>query len=279
MLNHVSSISTPNHYAIQRHSFDARPACGLDDIIELLNSYSSLPLASASAINLNARFDAKFLLPIGLLRDELILLKKHFIVQLNAGNAPISQYTTRYWDSAGYSFFLDHATSRSHRMKVRKRSYDDTGECFLEIKKKRHDKTLKIRIPTQFTNTLLEQDRVFLKQQGVDPDNIKPVLDVRYRRVTLWDIGKQGRITIDLDYEVGREDEKASFPGVAIIEIKGTKKYITHTSKQFHIPLQRYRTGFSKYGMGVIKLNQYKSSEAKELFRIYKRLIKFNADV
>lgn len=276
MLNQVTSLYTPVAFSVTQHSSLVTPNRGMEEITSILADFSAFPLENATAINLNARFDAKYLLPLPLLADELISLKRSFLVQLNAHHAPISLYATRYWDSQNFAFFHDHATNRTNRMKVRKRLYEDTGECFLEIKRKRHEKTVKIRTSSPFTDDLNEADQIFLRHNGVDPTVIFPVLDVHYRRVTLWDSSKQGRITIDLNYEVSSANESASYPGVAIVEIKGSRKYINHTAKEFHIPLQRYRTGFSKYGIGIIKLNKCNSSEAKELYKTYKRLIKLN---
>jgi hypothetical protein len=277
MLNHSHYISAD---AVLSYDSEKDPSAinkRSTDWQKTLDRFPTIPLDFAASIDLSARFDSKFLIPLSLLAAELEHINDALILQLNKQGSPISHYSTRYWDSGSYDFFVHHATDRPHRLKVRKRLYEDTGECFLEIKRKRYGKTVKSRIASLFTESFSENDISFLRKQGIDASPLHAVLDVHYKRITFWDKRKEGRITVDLDYEVASGSRHATFPGVAIIEIKGTHKFILQTAKLFHVPLHRYRTGFSKYGIGIVSTRSLGSAEAKEMYSIYKKLVKINA--
>ena len=246
-------------------------------IKELLTDFETISLSEARKYNLNHRFDAKFLLPLPVLTDELKNLKSYFLLQTNDSGRSLSKYETDYWDTEDMNFFGDHAKGRNKRLKVRKRVYTDTRDCFIEIKKKVKGKTDKIRRPSYlpqgvFTN----EDKLFLRENDIDPDTLKKMLSVSYYRITLWSKDREGRITIDLDLEVADEKDRELFDHVGIIEIKGSRHFHTQMLKLFKTPLLRYKTSMSKYANGVIHLNDYNSTKSKLLHPVYKNLLKIN---
>jgi hypothetical protein len=246
-------------------------------IKELLSDFETISLAEARKYNLNQRFDAKFLLPLPILNQEIKNLKSFFLLQINENGQSLSTYETDYWDTEEMQFFGDHAKGRNKRLKVRKRLYSDTGDCFIEIKKKAKGKTDKLRNPSSLPQgTFTDEDKVFLRENNIDPDTLKKTLSVVYSRITLWSTDREGRITIDLDLEVSNEKEKDLFDHIGIIEIKGSRHFHTQMLKRFETPLLRYKTSMSKYANGVIHLNEYDSTKSKLLHPVYKHLLKIN---
>jgi hypothetical protein len=246
-------------------------------IKELLSDFETISLSEARKYDLNQRFDAKFLLPIPILSQEIKNLKSFFLLQINESGQSLSKYETDYWDTEDMVFFGDHAKGRNKRMKVRKRLYTDTGDCFIEIKIKAKGKTDKIRQPSSlpqgvFTN----EDKLFLRQNNIDPETLRKTLSVIYSRITLWSTEREGRITIDFNLEVSHEKERDIFENVGIIEIKGSRHFHTKMLKLFETPLLRYKTSMSKYANGVIHLNDYDSTTSKLLHPVYKNLLKIN---
>jgi hypothetical protein len=246
-------------------------------IKELLSDFRTITLSEARKYNLNQRFDAKFLLPLPILTQEIKNLKSFFLLQINENGQSLSTYETDYWDTEEMQFFGDHAKGRNKRLKVRKRFYTDTGDCFIEIKKKVKGKTDKIRQSSSlpqgvFTN----EDKLFLRENNIDPDTLKKTLSVIYNRITLWSTDREGRITIDLDLQVSDEKERDKFDHVGIIEIKGSRHFHTQMLKLFETPLLRYKTPMSKYANGVIHLKEFDATKSKLLHPVYKNLLKTN---
>ncbi len=244
---------------------------------ELLSDFKTISLSEARKYNLNHRFDAKFLLPLPVLTNELKNLKSYFLLQINESGQSLSKYETDYWDTDEMRFFGDHAKGRNKRLKIRKRFYTDTGDCFIEIKRKAKGKTDKIRQPSSLTGGhFTTEDELFLRDNGVDPQTLRKNLSVTYDRITLWSTDREGRITVDLNLEVADDKSKELFEHVGIIEIKGSRHFHTRMLKLFEVPLLRYKTSMSKYANGVIHLNEYDATKSKLLHPVYKNLLKIN---
>ena len=248
-----------------------------DLLKELLKGFQTIPLSEARKLDLNHRFDAKFLLPLSVFTQELSHLKEKFFLQINEKGQGINKYETQYWDTSDLNYFTDHAKGRENRLKIRKRYYRDTGDCFIEIKKKSKGKTDKVRHPSLMSSEgFTNEDKIFLHNHQIETDQLKKSICVLYERITLWSTDREGRITIDIDLEVIDEHEKGSFEHVAILEIKGTRKFHTQMLRLFEIPLLRYKTSLSKYANGVIHLKDFDASKSKLLHHVYKNLLKIN---
>lgn len=117
-------------------------------------------------------------------------------------------YASTYFDSADLDFFSQSAHGRRRRMKIRTRTYLDSGNCWLEVKTSRHGLTVKERLPRAAgTARLTAEDGCLISSNahaiGIDMvplDCLLPVLDTFYRRVTIHLPGNT-RITIDTGLE------------------------------------------------------------------------------
>jgi hypothetical protein len=244
---------------------------------EQLTLFPSIPLEDVRRHDLSHRYDAKFLVCRESMTAFFKSLKDHLVVQRSGDGRPFSHYLTDYWDTVGLSYFADHAKGRPRRLKVRKRLYADTGDCFLEIKSKCRGKTLKERVVSVMDGHVdSPKDADFLKSHGIDPDGLERTLTVEYDRVTLWAPDWSGRISVDTSLKVSDEKGSDHFGNVAILEIKGDRRFHTRILRLFPLPLQRYETGFSKYAIGLLHRRELRSSGGKGLLEVYKYLLRTN---
>lgn len=241
---------------------------------EILASYPQLPFEKAISIDLNERFDQKFVLPIE--RSELLIesLKNNFLVQSIHGDV-LQVYQTRYWDTDNFDLFQQHAMGRIRRYKVRKRYYVSTNTCFLELKMKEKSKTLKFRMISDYNGHFPENEMNFLKKKGVDTSHMRPVLDIMYKRLILWSNELDGRITIDFEYSLG-SDKQSKFQHVAIVEMKGSRQFINSCVRKMPFPISRFQSPFSKYFVGMIECHQFSKQSGKKLFFTYQNLFHLN---
>ncbi len=250
----------------------------MKEIFEILSGYNVLAFADAIKINLNERYDQKFLLPIHLVLPIFENLQSDFFVQEGAEHF-FQPYKTKYWDSLSFDFYSNHAKGRGKRLKVRKRLYTNTNTAFLEIKKKEHNKTLKHRIKASYSNDFSNNEISFLKKEGINHHHLLPVLEVDYNRITLWDKEKDGRITLDFNFSPSKGSENHQFNNVVIIEIKGSIAFINRMIRRMPFPINRYSTSFSKYGIGMIFCHNFPKQRYKNFLLVHKHLQKLNSNL
>lgn len=243
----------------------------------LVAAMPPITLEEMACIRLMKRTDSKFVTNRERLAELLVLARDHYYSQEVAGRR-VSRYRTVYFDDGvRHRFFLMHQNGHKPRTKVRARTYVDSGDSFLEIKRKNnHGKTSKKRISVPSIESVIENcagDEFVRERIGLGFDEIRPTLGNRFSRVTLVNLEKTERLTIDFDlrfdnFETGRE---AEMPDVVIIELKRDGRVPSPI-----LPLlRRLRikpSGFSKYCIGScltngdLKQNRFK----KRLVRIRK---------
>lgn len=240
-----------------------------DTLQSLVMAMPSITLEEMSSIRLMNRTDRKFVTNISVLQDLLKLAQGEYYVQETCGRR-MSPYSTTYWDGPErHEMFRNHLCGHSPRTKVRVRTYLDTKDTFLEIKKKdNHGRTRKKRVEVPSLEAVIN-DRAgeeFLEEiSGYSFDEIKPTLGNRFHRITLVNFGKTERLTIDFglhfyNYETALE---ADMPDIVIIELKRDGR--VHSPI---LPLLRELrikpAGFSKYCIGTsvtnkeVKQNRFK---------------------
>lgn len=244
-------------------------------IKQILSTYLQISFEKAVKVNLNERYDEKYVIPQGLMVRIFENFQSEFLIQ-TIENEYIQLYKTRYWDTNNFDFFTHHCKGKPYRCKVRKRLYTSTDTCFLEVKKKNVGRTVKSRILSNYNFSFSDQESIFLQKQGMATAYLKPVLDVEYKRVILWDTSNEGRITIDFDYTPSHETSSCCFNNIVIIEIKGTRCFINKIRRSMPFPIERYQTSFSKYSMGIIHCYKFSKQHTKNLYPIYRNLIKLN---
>ena len=222
-------------------------------ILNILNSFNSVRLEEMDKVKLMDRIDTKYLLPASRVPDLLKLMQGRYRV-LEISNQRISSYSTIYFDTHDFTFFNQHVTERTGRFKVRFRTYNSTGNTFLEIKKKtKKGRTVKWRIENSLAGNLFnETAKEFIQTRAaIDPGSLKPVLENNFKRITFTGFDTPERITLDLDLAFrSPEGKSAEMPIVAILELKSqgvaAHSPFSRLIKQFSI----YPTPFSKYCIG-----------------------------
>jgi hypothetical protein len=229
----------------------------LDHIQSLLSKFSSTTLKEIEKSALMNRVDEKFVIPLSKL-DELLtaLQNEYHVLQINGLN--VFQYSSLYFDCKDYRFYLDHHNGRSNRNKVRIRKYCDTGETYLEVKKKTKERTIKKRIKiADFTTDLSDENKTFIQNQLGNNADLQAVLYNDYKRITLIHKTKTERVTFDFDIRSKSVDlrvEKNKLAQLVIVEIKQERadrsSILFQTMKAKHIrPLR-----ISKFCFGIFEL-------------------------
>ncbi len=223
------------------------------------NLVAALPpitLEEMSSIRLMNRMDTKFVTNIPTLHKLLELARGSYYSQETNGHR-ISPYSTTYWDDGGrHEMFRLHLCGHSPRTKVRVRTYLDSGDTFLEIKKKNnHGKTSKKRVAVPSMEEVIKNgtgEEFLTKLTGYTFSDIHPTLSNWFDRITLVNIGKTERLTIDfnLRFYNHETDREADMSDIVIIELKRDGRVASPI-----LPLLRQLrikpSGFSKYCIGT----------------------------
>ena len=193
-----------------------------------LDGFSPISLAEMEAVKLMNRIDTKFVTDeatlSGVLRDAAAAGYRVLV----ADGARISPYDSVYFDTDGLQMFTDHRNRKLHRQKVRTRAYVNSGEAFLEIKRKNnHGRTKKKRtgIPMAELPDFRSDGaacRYLAEHSDFDAAQLLPTLETLFRRITLVNPDRTERITIDTDlyFENFRTGLETSLGDAVIIELK-----------------------------------------------------------
>lgn len=195
--------------------------------------FSGLRPISLEALNAKAamleRLDNKYVMRGPVLQALVPQLAEVFDVLEIDGHRSFT-YETCYFDDPDLRSFHDHQQGRRQRMKVRVRRYVEAGLCFVEVKlKDRRGITVKKRMPCgpdaidQLDDAALAHvSRSHQLVYGRPFDRpLEPVLQMRYRRVTL--VARVGgeRMTIDTDLQFfGQAASRATGADTFIVETK-----------------------------------------------------------
>ena len=155
----------------------------------------------------------------------------------------------------------------------------DTNDTFLEVKNKNnHGRTKKKRILVNGLHSLqAESERVvpFLAQYAwYKLEEISPVIENWFNRITLVNMGKTERLTIDfnLRFHHLKSDGRDSLKHVAIIELKRDGN-VPSPALEIIRELRIRKSGFSKYCIGSALTNkELKRNNFKERLRMIEKL-------
>jgi hypothetical protein len=176
-----------------------------------------------------SRIDNKYVIQAADLKRLVPAFTKDFDV-LDIKDQRTFTYDTRYFDDAGHSAYFEHHQGIRKGFKVRVRRYVEAGLCFLEVKVKgQRGMTEKYRMPydPSCLNGLTSEARDFAqttysaKYDKPFGYQLRPSLDIRYKRITL--VAKSGgeRMTIDTDLRFTTTDHTmATGTSVFIVETK-----------------------------------------------------------
>ncbi len=201
------------------------PDANIDRAVE---SIPPIPLAEMDSVKLLNRIDTKYLTDEATLLDVLSDAEAAGYRALEADGAKISPYNSIYYDTDGLRMYLDHHNRRLVRQKVRTRIYLNSGEAFLEIKRKNnHGRTKKKRTsipPAEMQD--FSHDAAACEylagHSAFTAGMLSPVLSTAFRRITLVNPAMTERLTIDtaLEFTNFRTGKRASLEDAVIIELK-----------------------------------------------------------
>jgi hypothetical protein len=239
----------------------------MQDILNILNTFSPISLTEMDRVKLMNRIDTKFAFRIGILEELLHELKAEYkILEINTIRIP--KYESLYFDDEKFSFFQDHHKGKTDRFKVRIRKYVESNLLFLEIKHKFKGRTDKKRIETQDFNPIFEEkQQLFIDKQLKKSMSLNPTMWNTFQRLTLVHNVLNERLTLDFNIEFKFGEISCPFPNLVISELKQEK--LNRTSPFFKImkskSLRPYR--LSKYCLGSMELY----GESKLKFNRFKR--------
>ena len=181
---------------------------------------------------LQTRVDRKYALPMEV--AELVvaeLARREDAQVLTIDGQRWFDYESLYFDTPELTSYHLAAHGRRRRFKVRRRTYVQSGQSYLEVKTRgQRGLTVKDRTPCEVVDDgpLGDVDARFvdavLDRAGiadVRSDRLEPALRTRYRRATLLLGASDSRLTIDIGLEWALPDgEFVALPHLAIVETK-----------------------------------------------------------
>ena len=204
------------------------PEAALIPLDGSLEAFAPISLAEMDAVRLMNRVDTKYLTD-----NETLVAVLHDAAAagyrvLVADGSRVSPYDSIYFDTDGLRMFTDHRNQKLHRQKVRTRAYVNSGEAFLEIKRKNNrGRTKKKRtgipldeLPDFRTDTAA--CRYLDEWSDFRAAEIRPTLETSFDRITLVNPALTERITIDTDlhFKNFRTSRETALGPAVIIELK-----------------------------------------------------------
>jgi hypothetical protein len=182
---------------------------------------------------LQTRVDRKYVLPLDAVPSLLADLPDG-TRRLVIDDRDTFGYESVYFDTPGLDAFHLAAGRRRRRYKVRTRTYQDTGGCWLEVKtrgargttvkdRREHDPAARACVggALGFVVDTLRRQGIDLPAVDGEPE-LRPTLTTRYRRRTLH-LPDGARLTIDTGLQwlaPGTLGRSAAVPGHAVVETK-----------------------------------------------------------
>ena len=250
-----------------------------NSLMEILNQFTAVSLADIGKANFMNRVDTKFPLRAEVLWQNVLpeVADYYYIVEISG--LRYMEYRTVYFDTPDNMFYTTHHNGKLDRYKVRKRMYVDTGTAFLEVKHKTNKgKTKKKRIEIQSPlEVILPEEYDFLaKHIPCNPEDLRPVIENHFHRITLVQKDLTERCTIDCELGFQDKEHGHETDHFAVVELK-------HEAGAPHSPLHKtlykygvHQSGFSKYCMGRVLNGQ--NNLKTNLFRVKIRMLQKRLD-
>jgi len=235
-------------------------------IENILASFPSTGLKNIRLISLFDRQDTKFVFHIDQLNILLTALSDTCRT-LEIQSRRIFEYGNRYFDTPGFTLYLQHHNRLRSRYKVRMRSYPITGQTFLEIKEKNNrDRTAKARTPLEKITTVIPPEKFdFIRDHApVEPQTLVHALDIYFSRITLVNTAMTERLTIDFNFRLGYPNPVDVLDTLVIAEIKQPRFSASSRFQKIFREMKTTEMRISKYCLGTllcypgIKYNRFK---------------------
>jgi len=238
------------------------------EIIQLLNEMPPISLEEMDAVRLMNRIDTKFIIPTERFEPFLKKIKDEYFVQ-DINGKRVNNYHTTYLDTPADDMFIAHQNGKTDREKIRIREYVDSDLTFLEVKHKNNKgQTRKVRTGIKNKDHFrVEKNAEFLHSHSrYELDNLFPVLENNFYRITLVNRSKTERLTLDCDINFLNLEtlKKEIISDFVIIEVKQEGE--SYSPVRDIMNRDRIRqVSVSKYCLGAVltnpslKYNRFKS--------------------
>lgn len=239
-------------------------------LTDTLQRFESINLDQLNAVSLLKRVDSKYILPSSKLPLVLEdLMDQQYILEINGQRN--FEYLTHYYDTEDFKFYMYHHNGYINRLKVRTRSYVDSGLNYFEIKhKERGTRTNKVRREMKvLPDSLGEEEYSLIENKRYNGEDLELKMSNSFNRITLCNKSFTERITIDTSIRFFNEQRIIKKPFLSIIEVKQGK---TDNFSQTIQVLKKHQirpASFSKYAVGIamlekdIKKNKFKPTLLK----------------
>ena len=218
----------------------------------------AITLDEMNAVKLMNRIDSKYVTSEATLLRMLDAAAAAGYRALETEGARISPYDSVYYDTAGLTMFYLHHNRRLVRQKVRTRQYVNSGDSFLEIKRKNnHGRTSKKRmsIPSDKMmdfGSVPEAADYLARHSWFQAGELSPSARTCFSRITLVNPALTERLTIDtkLAFTNFRTGLGASLEDAVIIELKQDGRAASQM-KSILLDLRIKPLRVSKYCMAI----------------------------
>jgi hypothetical protein len=188
----------------------------------------AITLDEMNAVKLMNRIDSKYVTSEATLLRMLDAAAAAGYRALETEGVRISPYDSVYYDTAGLTMFYLHHNRRLVRQKVRTRQYVNSGDSFLEIKRKNnHGRTSKKRmsIPSDKMmdfGSIPEAADFLARYSWFQAGELSPSARTCFSRITLVNPALTERLTIDtkLAFTNFRTGLRTTLEDAVIIELK-----------------------------------------------------------
>jgi hypothetical protein len=245
------------------------------EIERAVSGLAGVSLTQAGSTALLDRFDRKYLLPVSAVAELLGSAEGYAALEVNGRR--LGRYRTLYLDTPDLALYRAHHSGRLPRNKVRIRSYLDSGDRYLEVKRRtRGDRTEKVRVEVSGESVDLAGGLARASAAGLDPgvpaEALRAALSVDFTRLTLIDLEAAERVTVDVGMTLSRNGSVEGLPEIAVVEIKQEKS----GPSRFRDLLRAHKFrsgGLSKYCLGIAVLEPAaKHNRFKAVLRHFERI-------
>lgn len=220
----------------------------------LLEPMAPVTLEEMRDVKLMDRDDRKYIAASDSVPPFLEMAAPRYFVQEVCGSK-ISTYDTVYYDTHDMNMYLTHHDGRKEREKIRVRTYVESHLTFLEIKSKDNkSKTHKHRIQIEEGAGIGGAAALYIdRKSAYKASDLQPSLEISFRRITLVNLAKTERLTLDTDLVFNnlRNGSSRRLEGVAIIESK-TAGNTGSDARRMLNDLRVKPDNFSKYCIGCV---------------------------
>jgi len=216
------------------------------------------------AVNLQNRIDRKYLLHRRDLPGLLSELQEHYRILDIAGQRQ-HRYESLYLDTPDHRLYYLHHNGKPERIKVRYRRYLDSGLVYFEVKHKTsRQRTLKYRLPkADWAPESVVEDLQALGTPFAGPAGLCDQLWISYHRITLVGIHQPERLTIDLGLTYRLGSCVRPLDPLVVVELKRNRESLGSPAAGALRQRRVYRSGFSKYAIGMALLGGVKANAFK----------------